>query len=250
MRSVGRVGGSMGGWGAPQRRATRGATVGRLLGMVCAAAVVATGCATTSVTRHDDNAIRVVEQAAAAQAVEGAGRVQPKASGPVVSAAVIRWRRSWNPHVACRAQLTTLDKVLGSRQNARGGATYRGGGFKPGIPDRRSFHPPCNVDGHHTFVQLNAIRIGRCAKINDDGDWTCTLFDPTPPAGRPASLNHIHIETDQKFRAAGGWSVPPGYTRLRVQGFVFWDRGHTEDGWHFYSGWELHSFTAWRPAVH
>jgi hypothetical protein len=41
--------------------------------------------------------------------------------------------------------------------------------------------------------------------------------------------------------------VPPGGD-IRIQGFVFWDPGHTGEGWHNHSGWEIHSFTAWRPA--
>jgi hypothetical protein len=157
-------------------------------------------------------------------------------------------RTSWNRHVHCKAHLTTLRILLGKDRNANGGATHRGGGFKPGIPDKRSFHPPCRVHNHPTFVQLNRVQVGDCKKINDDGDWTCGLTDPTTPARRSIHMKSIHIETDKKFRKHSGWSRPPAGTDIRVQGFVYWDPGHTSAEWHHFTGWELHSFTAWRKA--
>ena len=124
---------------------------------------------------------------------------------------------SWNPHVHCKAHITTLRILLGKARNAKGGATYRGGGFKPGVPDKRSFHPPCRVHGHPTFVQLNGVQVGSCKKINEDGDWTCNLTDPTTPPRRPVDMKSIHIETDKKFRNHTGWSIPPGATDIRVR---------------------------------
>jgi hypothetical protein len=62
-------------------------------------------------------------------------------------------------------------------------------------------------------------------------------------------MRRIVIETDQKFRSRQGWSVPPTKTAINVQGFVFWDPDHTETSWHNHSGWEIHSFTAWRRAA-
>lgn len=155
-------------------------------------------------------------------------------------------RPSWNPHVRCRATVTTLRRVLGTQTSASGGATFDGGGFKPGIPDRRALRPPCKVHRVPTFVQLKHVTIGSCDQINDDGDWTCTLTDPSLSGSD--DMKKIHIETDRKFRRRTGWSVPPGGTNLRVQGFVFWDPGHTDAAWHNHSGWEIHSFTAWRRA--
>jgi hypothetical protein len=155
-------------------------------------------------------------------------------------------RASWNPHVSCRATVTTLAQVLGNRMNKYGGATYRGGHFKPGIPDKESFRPPCRRRGVPTFVQLNRVRLGDCTKINPDGDWTCNLTDPTVPKGRTADMSQIHVETDQKFRRHSGWSRPPGGTLINIQGFVYWDPGHTTTQWHHYTGWEIHSLTAWR----
>ena len=153
--------------------------------------------------------------------------------------------RSWNPHVSCRAVVTNLRHVLGHDAGPSGGATFRGGGFKPGIPDRRALHPPCKVHRIPTFVQLRHIRVGPCTKINRDGDWTCTATDPRLRGSR--DMRRIHIETDKKFRHRTGWSIPPGGTEIRIQGFVFWDPDHTDAAWHNHSGWEIHSFTAWRP---
>lgn len=86
-----------------------------------------------------------------------------------------------------------------------------------------------------TFVQLERVRVGSCSKINDDGDWTCTLTDPTTPARRPDDMKSIHIETDKKFRRRSGWSIPPTNTDIDVQGFVYWDTGHTTAAWHNHS---------------
>ena len=154
--------------------------------------------------------------------------------------------KSWIHHVKCRATVTTLRQVLGKKKNNNGGATYRGGRFKPGIPDRRDFTPPCFQKHTPTFVQLNRIKLGLCKQINDDGDWTCTLFDPSVPRHRSAYMSSIHVETDKKFRLRTSWSEPPGDKLLDIQGFVFWDPGHTKAEWHQYSGWEIHSLTAWR----
>lgn len=151
--------------------------------------------------------------------------------------------------MTCRATVTTLRYLLGKKRNELGGATFQGGGFKPGIPDRRALYPPCQANEVTTFVQINRIRVGSCEKINEDGDWTCNLWDPTTPATRPEDMKSLHIETDHKFRERSGWSVPPGCVDIKVQGFVFWDPDHTTAAWHNHSGWELHSFTAWRKVA-
>lgn len=175
-----------------------------------------------------------------------ADRTSPATTDSATAAGFSTGTASWNPHVSCTATVTTLARILGTQTSAQGGATYAGGGFKPGIPDRRSFTPPCSVSGVPTFVELRNVTLGACQKINNDGDWTCGLTDPNVPASVPTNLKKIHIETGTNFRAAGGWSVPPGGKRIDVQGFVFWDPGHTTADWHMNSGWEIHNFTAWR----
>jgi hypothetical protein len=156
---------------------------------------------------------------------------------------------SWNKHVTCPATITTLGKVLGTQRSALGGATFAGGGFKPGIPDKRSTNPPCSVSGVPTLVELQRVQFASCSKINSDGDWTCELTDPANIGKVPADLNAIHVELDGNFRAIG-WApaIPPGGKLLDIQGFVYWDPGHTSAAWHHHSGWEIHSFTAWRIA--
>ena len=153
---------------------------------------------------------------------------------------------SWNRNVACNATVTTLADLLGSQRSSSGGATFAGGRFRPGVPDARSVTQPCAVGGVSTFVELRRVVVGACAKINKDGDWTCGLTDPSRPTG---DLNAIHIETDSKVRARGGWTVPAAGTPIDVQGFVYWDPNHTTAAFHNHSGWELHSFTAWRHSV-
>ena len=151
--------------------------------------------------------------------------------------------------MTCSATLTTLAVVLGTQRSALGGATYAGGGFKPGIPDKRSTNPPCSVSGVPTLVELHRVQFSSCSKINSDGDWTCPLIDPARVGKVPADMNTIHVEMDGNYRSKGwGPKIPPGGTLVDIQGFVFWDPGHTTTAWHHHSGWEIHSFTAWRPA--
>lgn len=158
--------------------------------------------------------------------------------------------KSWNVHVTCVPVITTLSKLLGSQRSPQGGATLAGGAFKPGIPDRRSTNPPCSVSGVPTLVELHKVTVGTCSKINTDGDWSCELTDPAIPKTIPADFHSIHIEIDGNFRAKGwGPKIPPGGKLIDVQGFVFWDPGHTTAAFHHHSGWELHTFTAWRLAV-
>ncbi|MDP9240301.1 MAG: hypothetical protein M3O55_06615 [Actinomycetota bacterium] len=185
----------------------------------------------------------------AVQAGAGTQSTATSARTPSAGRAATLTTPSWNPNVHCAATVTTLKTVLGTRRSPLGGATYAGGGFKPGIPDRRAFAPPCSVNGVPTFVEIRNIKVGSCSKINNDGDWTCTLTDPNLPASTPRDLTKIHIETGRNFRTAGGWSIPPGGRPINIQGFVFWDPGHTSAAWHNHSGWEIHSFTAWRAAA-
>ncbi len=93
------------------------------------------------------------------------------------------------------------------------------------------------------------MQSSKCSKINSDGDRTCALIDPSMVGKLPADLNAIHVELDASFRAKG-WApkVPPGGTLVDIRGFVFWDPRHTTTAWHHHCGWEIHSFTAWRPA--
>jgi len=209
----------------------------RRLTAICAAAVAVAGLslgerAVTGVLASGPEQSRVVARVAAP------AQPQQRATATATSA-------SWNPKVSCTAAVTTLGAVLGSQRGSSGGATFAGGGFRPGVPDRRSATPPCTVNGVRTFVELRNVVLSSCSSINKDGDWTCTVRDPAKPAG---DMNRMHIETDVKYRKSAGWSQPPGNVKLHLQGFVYWDPDHTGAKWHNHSGWEMHSFTAWKRA--
>ena len=197
------------------------------------------------------------QSASSGPAISSESAVQTSASRPAPAPAAAKLTPakglkalvSWNAHVACTPVLTTLSKILGTQRSPLGGATLAGGGFKPGIPDRRSTTPPCTVSAVSTLVELHRVTVGSCAKINLDGDWTCELTDPALGTTVTADFRAIHIEIDGNFRAKG-WApaIPPGGKLIDVQGFVFWDPDHPTAAFHHHSGWELHSFTAWRLA--
>jgi hypothetical protein len=204
-----------------------------------------TRAATPAVASEPENGTRVGNVTLITDTTASAGRsvqfkantLPPEGTSP-----------SWNPHVNCRAVVTTIQTLLGTQRSAQGGATYAGGGFQPGVPDRRSTAQPCTVGGRPVFVEMHRLTMGACEHIGADGDWSCELRDPSTPAPPNADpLKSMHIEIDGNMRAKGwGPTYPPGGKLVDVQGFVFWDPGHTTAAFHHYSGWELHSFTAWR----
>jgi len=163
---------------------------------------------------------------------------------------------SWNPAVSCTALLTTLEGVIGSQANANGGATYGGGGFIPGIPNKRATSPPCSINGNATFVEIHGIQmdtltytIEDCAKY-PNGNFCDTTFNAQDPkcTSSDVYLCTIHMEIDQAWKSAGIAPQNPPVTTglLDVQGFVYWDPDHTISPSHSYSGWEIHSVSAWR----
>ena len=161
---------------------------------------------------------------------------------------------SWNYAVSCTALLTTIEHVIGNQVNANGGATYGGGGFQPGIPNKRSTSPPCMVNGNATFVEIHGVMwpsytVEDCAQYPNGNfcDTTANVLDPNC-ASSDVYLCRIHVEIDQAWKSAGvAPQSPPSTTQLfDIQGFVYWDNGHDFDQWHSYSGWEIHALTAWR----
>jgi hypothetical protein len=163
---------------------------------------------------------------------------------------------SWNSAVSCTAVLTTIEGVIGSQANANGGASYGGGGFIPGIPNKRSTFPPCTVNGNTTFVEIHGIQmltttfaIEDCAQY-PNGSYCDTTFNARDPkcTNSDIYLCQMHMEIDQAWKSAGiAPQNPPVTTQLLdVQGFVFWDDGHLNNSWHSYSGWEIHPVSAWR----
>jgi uncharacterized membrane protein len=163
---------------------------------------------------------------------------------------------SWNPAVGCTTVLTTIEGVIGSQANANGGATYGGGGFIPGIPNKRSTSPPCTVNGNTTFVEIHGVQmltttfaIEDCAQY-PNGNFCDTTFNARDPkcTNSDTYLCQIHMEIDQAWKSAGiAPQNPPVTTQpLDIQGFVFWDDGHLNNSWHSFSGWEIHPISAWR----
>src|SRR5213594_3541597 len=75
---------------------------------------------------------------------------------------------SWNPAVPCTAVLTSIEGIIGSRANANGGATYAGGGFIPGIPNKRATSPPCTVNGNTTFVEVRGVQMLTLTNVVED----------------------------------------------------------------------------------
>src|SRR5205807_520687 len=166
---------------------------------------------------------------------------------------------SWNPAVSCTATLTTIEGVIGNQVNANGGATYGGGVFLPGIPNKRSTSPPCTVNGNATFVEIHGViypgyTIEDCVPYPNGTfcDSTANILDPNC-ASSDVYLCRIHVEIDQAWKSAGmAPQDPPSTSQLfDIQGFVYWDpnnNDHFADEWHSYSGWEIHPLTAWRIA--
>src|SRR5205807_1230870 len=165
---------------------------------------------------------------------------------------------SWNSAVSCTATLTTIEGVIGNQANSNGGATYAGGGFLPGIPDKRSTSPPCTVNGNATFVEIHRVQFPSSYTVEDcasypNGSFCDTTWNANDPncANSDVYLCLVHLEIDQAWKSAGvAPGTPPATSQLfDIQGFVYWDpnnNNHLGDQWHSYSGWEIHPLTAWR----
>src|SRR6266571_4682234 len=169
---------------------------------------------------------------------------------------------SWNPAVQCTPVVTTIEEVIGSQTNSYGGATYDGGGFKPGIPDKRSTSPPCayGTPSSPTFVEIHNIVLFYNTHTADCASYANGVFCDTffniassgyvGPGSCPACYMHrIHVEIDQAWKSAGIAPKNPANsttTQIDIQGFVYWDPDHVPEVGHNYSGWEIHPLAAWR----
>jgi hypothetical protein len=161
---------------------------------------------------------------------------------------------SWSAHVPCRPVVTTLPEILGSEQNAQGGATENGGRFQPhlrGPPQQHLLDPPCTVEGTPAFVAVKGVVISKEPTRSADGDDSANLTQAGRPDIASADMKTIRVEIDGTWISAG--VAPPLWPRrvgvkLDVQGFVFWDPGHVDSAGHAYSGWELHPVAAWRAS--
>lgn len=192
---------------------------------------------------------------------------------------------SWNPAVSCKAVVLTVEELIGIVPNPTQtlpnvGADYSGGALKlvgilpPGTNPKdtswpywkRDLNPPCEVtlpDGTvlPTFVEIRGVKVLGFRFEESDGDSTWNIGDPklfacTPikspdcPHLYPDTMHRVHVEIDIEWKKAG---IAPPLTletgdMIDIQGFVFWDSRHLDDGWHSFSGWEIHPVTAWRYA--
>jgi hypothetical protein len=160
---------------------------------------------------------------------------------------------SWNPAYTCKPTLTTIPFILGSQESALGGATEIGGGFQPhlrGGAQQHLVHPPCSIRGTGTLVEIHDVELAENPDHSVDGDETANVMDANRPDIKDVYMKTIHTEIDALLRKAGIAPPiqPPKGTMIDIQGFVFWDPAHTTAQWHSFSGWELHTVTAWRRA--
>ena len=162
---------------------------------------------------------------------------------------------SWNHFYTCKPTLTTIPFILGSRQNARQGATEAGGGFQPHLRggfQQHLLNPPCSIDGTGTFVEIHDVVVAGVPERSVDGDLTVDVMDPNRPDIKDVYMKTLEIEIDNLLIGHGVAPPiqPPKGTAIDIQGFVFWDPAHTTAPWHSFSGWEIHTVTAWRRATH
>ena len=196
---------------------------------------------------------------------------------PIASVVYGQTSPSWNPAISCFANVTTIENVIdlagpSTFNTTTGGATYLGGGFllagtshsnPQNWPfDKRALSPPCNVNVNSqvipTFVEIHNVdlvfatdqrncsqsKFGLC-------DTTFNLQDPSCPGFKTghSALCEIYVQIDQDWKFAG--TAPPPITnntstRVDIQGFVYWDPTTMSDKSHNFSGWEIHSLSAWR----
>jgi hypothetical protein len=161
---------------------------------------------------------------------------------------------SWNPHYHCTPTLTTIPFVLGSKESPLHGATEEGGGLQPhlrGAHDQHLLDPPCSIGGTGTFVEIHDVIVAANPERVEDGDVNVNMADPNRPDIANVNMKTIHTEVDDQLigHKVAPPMPPPKGTHIDIQGFVFWDPAHTDADWHSFSGWEIHSLTAWRPAV-
>src|SRR2546426_9767602 len=178
---------------------------------------------------------------------------------------------SWNPNVACAADLVAVRDVLGSAypNQALIGSRYQTNSKAGGVPNKRQLLAPCiitNATGQSisSFVEIHGVYLNPytldsndCshgfAPINGgalypDGKQYCDNVGDILALG--TTSGKIHIEFDQDWLAKGwcgsqtSWCnnvsaveyVSLGSISLDVQGFVYWDDTH----------WEVHPLTAMR----
>ena len=162
------------------------------------------------------------------------------------------------------------------------GADYSGGGFKlagnqplGSSPSnwpfsKRSLQPPCIINGISTFVELHNVTLtvppgvatydcrtsydqSNGAALFPNGkncDVVFSIGNASATSCPSCYMHRTYSEIDGDWNASGtAPPIPPNPGQLiDVQGFVYWDADSLNFSSHNWSGWELHPFTAWRPA--
>jgi hypothetical protein len=185
---------------------------------------------------------------------------------------------SWNPHVTALPVRASTADILGTATGGTYGGATRAGGWHGGVSladqrryvnrkvvagsvdQRRLVPPPSSVAGVPVFVEVDNVQI---VWQYDNGAVDGTDHDTSGNAcaiGVPRSnLTCLHIEIDGTWKAAG-WAPPdfPLNKPIDVQGYLYWDVPHPEEGvpedstpsgfvrGHYATGWEIHPVSAWR----
>lgn len=177
---------------------------------------------------------------------------------------------SWNPNIACTADLVTIAEVLGPAypSQALNGSPYQRDATGGGVLHPRALSPACtitNVNGenrstlveiHNVYLASYEVQTGDCSttykNVNGGGPYpdNATICDRQGSIYTRGTMEgSLEIEVDQDWQAKGycGSGVPycdadalaqqvsNGTIALDVQGFVYWDG----------ESWELHPFTSW-----
>src|SRR5439155_2236106 len=99
--------------------------------------------------------------------------------------------------------LTTIDTVVGNN-------TQNGGGFAPGIPNKRALLPPCAVNGHGMYIKIPNVIVQTQEHSSDCATLANGSFCDTPGFVSQAGSSHwLLLEIDQYWKNAG--IAPPDF---------------------------------------
>ena len=141
--------------------------------------------------------------------------------------------------------VTTSDAIVGN-------ATFTGGGFYPGIPNKRSVSPPCYANGTFEYVKILNATLSSIANGAASGDCTTingvSYCDSVADATSSGSTHSVHVEIDQQWKAAG--IAPPDWptngSRVDITGFAYFDcQPGPYPSCSSENHWEIHPVSAW-----
>lgn len=161
--------------------------------------------------------------------------------------------QSWSASTGCRPVKTTIAKLVGSTTGPGGVPLEAGGRFQPHLRGPRQQHllrPPCLIGGTPTFVEIDDVAISGAVLRAADGDVVTHALD-TGSRERNPYLRTLRVEIDATWLRAGAAirDFPSQPARIDLQGFVYWNTGHSLSEPPEPSGWELHPVSAWLPAA-